>query len=119
MTETEQRIAIAKASGWEFCSHPQCLKFHDPATGSPKSELPDYLNDRNAIYAAIATQLHGDNEREMFALHLWEIVGCQGKYGFTYGAKMDSRVFLALAEFVCATEKQLCQAFLRTKGLWK
>lgn len=62
MTPEQKRIAIAKACGWTDCEHIEslglCKGIHKNVRDqydSGHSELPDYLNDLNAMHKAEAT----------------------------------------------------------------
>jgi len=99
MTLEAQRIAIAEACGYtqeepwmdgrECWSH----KDHPPHVGF--MEVPDYLNDLNAMHAAIAT-LPFDHQITVAELLAGDLV-----------------------EVMQATAAQRCEAFLRTIGKWR
>lgn len=102
MTPEQQRIAIAEACGW---------KWHSKMKGSIKvwdngldyvfydSELPDYLNDLNAMHDA--ENVLTNEQWWLFVKFLTEIRG-----GGT-------------ALCISANAAQRAEAFLKTLNLWK
>lgn len=48
MTPTAQCIALARASGWEYCPETGFTRFHDEPRAN--HSIPDYLNDLNATH---------------------------------------------------------------------
>ena len=103
MTPEQQRIAIAKACGW---------KWHSRMKGSIKvwdnrldyvfsdSELPDYLNDLNAMHKAEKTLDYNQMNR--------------------YQNIELSRFVHTETTWICsATAAQRAEAFLRTLGRWE
>ena len=118
MKEEQQRIAIAEACGWKF-QHPS------PNNGSPEwsemkcnailcwvrpgggswqlEELPDYLNDLNAMHEAEKVLFQDYSKWELFVSHLRSI-------GFRGDSLCDHCVF--------ATASQRAEAFLKTLNLW-
>jgi len=120
MTPEQQRIKIAEACGWTCCG---CIEGCPPfglhpmfnvkdysvkqviAMEVPIGDLPDYLNDLNAMHEAERTLT--DNQRMHFRGELVEMM--RPKYGF------ESACLMAIH----ATAKQRAKAFLRTLNLWK
>lgn len=115
MTPEAQRISIAEACGWQGPHHPENIKgmdgWHSQHRGiwwvTPDknrvliSEVPDYLNDLNAMHEAERSiGLHGDNFRGRMLRRSWG----------TYTAFLDSR-------FLTASER--AQALLMTIKKWK
>jgi hypothetical protein len=110
MNPEEQRIAIAEACGWTeigvidyLCGiHPQMLnaKAYD---GSPLTlpiwEIPDYLNDLNAMHEAEKVFADDDLFRG-------------------YEAQLDKVVPMS-ERWIFATAAQRAEAFLRTLNLWE
>lgn len=99
MNKEQQRIKIAKACGWksEFVAVPDGDEGDiwikpDGFSG----ELPDYLNDLNAMHEAEKT-LSEDNRKSYRG---WLVVVCCGNHWH-------------------ATAAQRAEAFLRTLNLWK
>jgi hypothetical protein len=101
MSPTAQRIAIAKACGWEICGHAAYKHFRRGACVCDIPTLPDYLADLNAMHEAITSL--PDEMRCAFNAELME----QFK---------DCRYGLHLA--LNATAAQRAEAFLRTLNLW-
>lgn len=110
MNKEEQRIAIAEACGWTeigvidyLCGiHPQMLnaKAYDGSSLTPPIwEVPDYLNDLNAMHEAEKILQHYG----VFVDKLAEIMG-------------QPRQSIML---VNATAAQRAEAFLRTLNLWE
>jgi len=100
MTPEQQRIAIAEACGWA----PDPFGYHvkDPAgiTG-PRfrlDELPDYLNDLNAMHEA---EKGLDATRQNEYSYQLEAACCPREYGWH------------------ATAAQRAEAFLRTIDKWE
>lgn len=89
MSPEKQRIAIAKSRGWTDCHFPI----------SSNQSLPEYLNDLNAIIAAVREL--PKEKREDYLLWL----------GPSGGTNSDF-------ESVTATPAQHCEAYLRTLGLF-
>ncbi len=109
MKKTDQRIAIAEACGWDKESALRGFKTAtreiDGRTYQQISEqLPDYLNDLNAMRKAVMTL--DDKQLERFHDRL-----TAGVIGWASYHK-DWIVYRA-------TAAQWAQAFLMTKGLWK
>ena len=72
------------------------------------NDIPDYLNDLNAIHEAVATIPHGI-KREEYILRL-----CGGDKWRSYDMGILDAVY---AE--SATAAQRCEAFLKTLDLWE
>lgn len=125
MTPEAQRIAIARAMGIEVLITPNnnpspyyfepCGRKVGWGDGDWKL-LPDYLSDLNAIHAVLLTldgtlKPNGEgmlwSERLEFNVQLEWII------------YLDTKKVECLFECYLATAKQLCEAFLRVKGLWK
>jgi len=118
MTPEQQRIAIAEACGWKF-QHPS------PNNGSPEwsemkcnailcwvrpgggswqlEELPDYLNDLNAMHEA--EKLLKSEQHFTFQVELARVINTT-----TYPLNFA---------LLHATAAQRAEAFLRTLNLWK
>jgi hypothetical protein len=98
MTPEQQRIAIAEACGWNYIDsktiYPRGIK--DGVT----LELPDYLNDLNAMH---------DAEKGWFDRHDLAALDTYDEYlhEATSGWKWN------------ATASERAEAFLRTIGKWK
>jgi len=114
MTPTEQQIAIAEACGWRLIED----KYKD-GTSAGKSwvspdgigrNLPDYVNDLNAIHEAEKT-LNEDQQYD-FA---WNLDNITPDF-VSQGDGINWEVVFALAH---ATASQRAEAFLHTVGKWK
>ena len=92
MKPEEQRIAIAKACGYKLTALAQNPSQRTWQYGGATIELPDYLNDLNAMH-----------EAEKFVKNVW------GKYVKTLNSFTDP---------ACATATQRAEAFLRTLHLY-
>lgn len=106
MSPKAQKIAIAKADGWKLVdtSHynPPCVLWEHPDDFLKcfEVELPDYVNDLNAIHSAIVRVIHNNRHvRRLYANHLSMICETQ---------------LLAID----ATAAQRVEAFLRATNLW-
>ena len=106
MTDTEIREAIARACGWEYSE----IMYDGMPIGkvlfSPDGdlEIPDYPNDLNDIHSVLCLMV--SSEWMDFEKHLTDVL--ERKYSDAY-----------LRHFIVATPRELCEAFLRVKGLWK
>ena len=119
MKPEEQRVAIAKACGWQFIPE-YCNGEDQPpefTTVTPDGRhlcgyYPDYLNDLNAMNEAITQHGNGPQWMEFrseFTRNLLEVV----RRGPNY---LDGT---AAWYFATATPTQLAEAFLKTLSLWK
>lgn len=118
MSEEEQRIAIAEACGWELCKYKE-YSFADSSKfierdgvkhkswkeggGIPLRNLPDYLNDLNAMAQAESWLINHDRK-------LW----------MNYAVKLfwldDHSLY---GSSIHATAAQRAEAFLRCIGKWR
>jgi len=114
MSPEAQRIAIAKACGWKD------VKKAD--NGAPiglgplnhwYANIPDYLNDLNAMHEAALTLTLCD--RSKYTMELRRIVLLEARDEMR---DLDSGLICDLY-FYEATAAQRAEAFLRTLGLWK
>lgn len=105
MTPESQRIAIAEACGWIDCAWTTHLQ-RPLLMGTPAQDahpyprqLPDYLNDLNAMHEAEKVLTNAN----------W----------FTYLALLhDNVVLFPMRIAVHATASQRAEAFLKTIGKW-
>lgn len=122
MKEKEQRIAIAEACGWDcdpelskdWTSRGQWATHYDVKGGdlvSLNMNVPDYLNDLNAMHEARKTLKGRQGEKYIFAL-VNSINGC---YENAWWDLMAHEAF----PVVNATAAQHAEAFLRALNLWK
>ena len=122
MNQEQQRIAIAEACGWtefgdkvrfantgnSFTQREYWMKGGvDPETGSFK-ELPDYLNDLNAMH-----------EAEKLLIRIYEPPSAHKDYDTKLWAKMRDDGLELNGYTWHATAKQRAEAFLKTLNLWE
>jgi hypothetical protein len=103
MTPDEQRVAIARVFGWKnfnSASNEGAVQYGQPPN-APQfiGELPDYLNDLNAMHEAEQV-LTGDQQHD-YKCHLLRMDYPDWEIKVTH-----------------ATAAQRAEAFLRTLGLW-
>ena len=100
MSPEAQRIAIAESVG---------IRLHDgdhaPSNYTFVSDLPDYLNDLNAMHE-VEMMLHKQ-------LNLW--------WNYMDTLKNVSAEFnpLGCGSYICTTAAQRAEAYLRTIGKWE
>jgi len=117
MNKTKQLIAIAKVCGWtefEDCTcgfHPRAFA---PIKGNHKKHLPFYIDDLNAMHEAIHAKIDVIGATSFFYDELESIIGRD--LGFNIKVK-DNLGFSG--HIAHATAPQLCEAFLKTLGLWE
>ena len=110
----EQSVAIAEACGWTLHEYGDGGMFGWRAPGNKfrkswwrpyynESELPDYVNDLNAMHQAERSL---GVRHEIFQRHLVKIVD------------RDSRISGFPTHYSSATAAQRAEAFLRTMDLW-
>lgn len=112
MDKKEQRIAIAEACGWTIYNKelllghsPNVLQYKfDPRRNS--EELPDYLDDLNAMHEAEKAR-DWFNAESQEALVYWDTVN------EVLATQRDGRIN------ICVTASQRAEAFLKTLNLWK
>jgi hypothetical protein len=111
-----QRIAIAEACGWLSIKNHSTIRINGLWMGYPPKnaiinkpvELPDYLNDLNAIHEAISNQGWDANEMLSFLRNLKEIVAPHYLW-----ENMLTNWCLSHA-----TAAQRAEAFLKCLNLW-
>jgi len=110
MNQQQQHIAIAEACGWKMHDHPDCLAKKEGWVSRDwetwvmnrggllvfKHDIPDYLNDLNAMHEA--EQELNNVQRERYRTEL---------------------VYSHAGRDVFATAAQRAEAFLRTIGKWE
>lgn len=105
MNPGKQRIKIAEACGWRWCSADRGL----PPDALPVIEnicfLPDYLYDLNAMHEA-------ENQC------VWTSKWAQYKVNLRWVCERDKDQF-GHYDCVRATAAQRAEAFLRTLNLWE
>jgi hypothetical protein len=104
MSDKEQRIAIAKACGWKVRKNAHLAK---PQGGEWQymDEIPDYLNDLNAMHEAIGTLLF--SQRRAYRINLKEIM-----------SKKINPAVICYSECIDAPAAQRAEALLKTIGKW-
>ena len=115
MTPEAQNIAIAEACGWVVAFgkiYRTCETPGGEPDLSPVGDLPDYVNDLNAIHAA-ETILTGE-EWQRYETDLWSVVAPDA----VRQSSMPNRFSKA---FLHASAAQRSDAFQKTKtiGRWK
>ena len=112
MTSEQQRIAIAKACGWRRIHGAEIYEWswmdkNDNGT----NELPDYLNDLNAMHEA--EKKLPEERHPKWIRYLVQI--CTQ----TAAERRDKLVAPPAYYTATATAAQRAEAFLRTLNLWK
>jgi hypothetical protein len=107
MKPKEQRIAIAKACGWEkkySSMYDKKCWYNELGTkvAPTQDQLPDYLNNLNAMHEAEKT-LSDDQFMDYHGN-----LGCLGDYGSWWNKNLTH-----------ATASKRAEAFLKTLNLWK
>ena len=115
MSPENQRIAIAKACGWKTFedseNYPSPKVWTDPG-GRARcwSDIPDYLNDLNAMHEAEKTLT--PDQQDGYQNGLGNLVAGQPFETYNHWSNVG-------CAFVChATAPQRAEAFLKTLGLW-
>lgn len=119
MTPEQINIAIAEACGWKW--HGEATYGGTQCNGWWKDDrysfhgIPNYHGDLNACAAMEATTSY--LERAKYADTLYAIIpASQCSIVASYEGEHDFGGYFGL---LTATAPQRCEAFLRTKGLWK
>lgn len=108
MNPEEQRIAIAKACGWTRFT-PDTIQYLAQRADGKWDEIPDYLNDLNAMHEAqLCIPAH------LIEPLLDELSKAAG-YKFRDGEERNAHLYYCWD----ATAAQRAEAFLRTLDLWK
>jgi len=115
MNPEKQRRTIAEACGWEVDEERKTHGFRTLTDGCRTyTELPDYLNDLNAMRGASDTL--NDNQQWQFVQHLNEITRIK------HESDSDDW-FIHRTDWIWrmlnATAAQRAEAFLRTIGKWE
>lgn len=114
MTPEEQRIALAEWDGWKYSpsanssiKHEAVMAWYRPGS-SPwhLEQLPDYLNDLNAVH--LLEKKLPDKHKRSYAFILAQVLDT------TPTVDLDDQ-FLNIH----ATATQRCEALLKTLNLWK
>lgn len=123
MTSESQIIAIAKAHGYTDIRQTGGLITPKRLTGripndSQRLPIPDYLNNRDAIHDVIKNLHWSENSPSRmvnFTKILYDIVDqeVRGEVGLEVLDEVE-----VCSVLICATAKQLSEAFLKTLGIW-
>ena len=115
MDKEQQRIAIAEACGWTeiefYRPYGEGLGVDRWRGKSPLGmmrDLPDYLNDLNAMNEA--ERVMTKEQHRKFTANLWMLIPCQHLISTPPKDVADA--------VVSATSAQRAEAFLRTLNLW-
>jgi len=121
MNKKQQQIAIAKACGWRKMKAPKKLGFG--ASAPDKCwyfihQLPDYLNDLNAMHEA-EKSLNLDQKRK----HAWILTQLLNNFTVWLPDEYESlscwdMSLHDISACLAATAAQRAEAFLRTLNLW-
>lgn len=117
MKPEAQRIAIAEACGWRklresdriHAGHNRGYYYAIQPDGGAAYDIPDYLNDLNAMHEA---------EKALFE----KVVDSECRYGdalIEAVRRGNSASFIMAMDCVSATAAQRAEAFLRTLNLWR
>jgi hypothetical protein len=110
MKPEEQRIAIAEACGYYKDNQYWCIRTEQGVVGT--FDLPDYLNDLNAMRKAEKVLMKDKN--------LWDYYGHK-LYWIVNGRAISSEALMksgAASLFVHASADLRAVAFLKTLNLW-
>ena len=108
MNPEEQRIAIAKACGWEVREIIYNNGTAKSWVSKGKEPIPDYLEDLNAMHEAVKQLPIKSN----FAYHLRRVMGMP-----EYPTEEQVTHWSTMA--INATAAQRAEAFLKTLNLWE
>jgi len=112
MTPESQRIAVAEACGWTLCHNTGGLPCGVPPGfihEENSRQVPDYLNDLNAMHEA---------EKVLSAGQINTYLGHLYKYAKVATADSNPWEIIVARVAVHATAAQRAEAFLRTLNLW-
>ena len=104
MTLEKQRIAIAEACGWKLSPPNLEYKWLNPNTKWSEPELPDYLNDLNAMH-----EVENTLSKEQLLIYSEQI--------YYTASKCEKET--GLWRYLSASAAQRAEAFLRTIGKWE
>lgn len=106
MDKEKQRIKIAEACGWKTASDSPNWTYYRPDARGWNGELPDYLNDLNAMHEAekVLTDEQDLEYSEFLALVV------KARWGANNSCDMQ--------RLRSATAAQRAEAFLKTLNLW-
>ena len=107
MNPEQQRIAIAEACGWRRGESTWWVKpINDsrPFKACSVNQLPDFLNDLNAMHDA--EKVLTEDQQEQYLNNLYEVCNLHSMINDAWNLN-------------CATAAQRAEAFLRTIGKWE
>lgn len=124
VTTEQQRIAIAEWCGWERQTDSRGSYWYAPEKANQHKfdyhELPDYLNDLNAMWEAEEKLLTGDGWKDRLAKYSSKLMPVMHDTDFGRVDVAFKNDMVHLRYFTLhATASQRCEALLRTLGLWK
>lgn len=107
MTPEQQRIKIAEACGWKAVKRGKWFGrvvwwYRKGKVEIPESQLPDYLNDLNAMHEA--EKFLTNDQWLDYDLELMVVTNCDD---------------IVQKKRISATAKQRAEAFRRTLNLWE
>lgn len=119
MTPEEQRIALAEWAGWKYSpdanssiKHEAIMAWYRPGNSPWQLEqLPDYLNDLNAVHE-LEEKLTAEQQFE----YVYALNEALGLVPLDSPASYREAV---LWVFTHSTSAQRCEALLKTLNLWK
>jgi len=116
MTPEQQRIAIAEFCGWvdlgEELGH--AWRWDNPSLRKAAIDIPDYLNDLNAMHEAIGSLIY--SKRKTYRLQLQQVMSEPLRRN---KPPVADGITIAIEECIDATAPQRAEAFLRTVGKWE
>lgn len=116
MTPEAQRIAIAEACGWTDCHCYSLASGKKPCgrwMGQLPTELPDYLNDLNAMHEA--EKVLSEERQRDYCRNILESFD-KNRINWRTGRTLPPTQCWITAH---ATAAQRAEAFLKTLNLWK
>lgn len=129
MKPEDQRLAIATACGalhhrWGRIvdGNPQCedccqFLSEDSSNHCVLAEVPDYLNDLNAMHEAEATL--NREQRDVFASELYALLPCDENHGPIFSEPDSGDVMSpSMFQISFAPADQRAEALLRAIGKW-
>lgn len=112
MTPEAQRIAIAEVCGWKLAEPPNSrVWWKNGEWVSNAYDLPDYLNDLNAMHEA--EKVLGHEHWQAYSDRL------RGLMADAYDEMPEPRPLWMHFPFWHATAAQRAEAFLKTLNLWR
>lgn len=110
MKPEEQRIAIAEACGYIRKPHHEAVWVKDGMKIFTVGNLPDYLNDLNAM--AEAEEILDEDLLDSYSHNVLKLVAYNQPYVEGGYCEID------LGRLLTATARQKAEAFLKTLNIW-